>query len=98
MNDYIVVDGKPIAKLNFVADIKEKSEKARKAKERNDMAGVLKCKDCIHFPVCYILDNPYNSDHSDRCKHKLLSTDIRKEKKEAYDAGYADGMADGRGD
>lgn len=57
----------------------------------------MKCKDCIHFPVCFISDNP-DSDHVDRCKHKLLSTDIRKEKKEAYDAGYAAGMVNGRGD
>lgn len=33
----------------------------------------MKCKDCIHFPVCCISDNP-NSYHVDMCTHKLLST------------------------
>lgn len=33
----------------------------------------MKCKDCIHFPVCCISANA-DSDYTDRCKQILLPT------------------------
>jgi len=33
----------------------------------------MKCKDCIHFPVCFKSDNA-DSDYADMCKQKLLPT------------------------